>query len=218
MIKVVIFDMDGLMFDTERLWVEEGYLLAQKLGYKLPKELFYKTIGLKNREAGQIFSNYLNNYFDMESFRTLYHKYISEKMLKEGIKVKRGLKELLVYLKNNNYKIAIASSNKRERICFYLSLANIDINLFDIIISGEELKYSKPNPLIFKLAIDKMQSKPANTLVLEDSIFGIVAAKNLGCKVIVIPDIMKLPDNTYKLVDYKVNSLMEVISILNRHK
>ena len=217
MIKVVIFDMDGLMFDTERLWVEEGYLLARKLNYNLPQKLFYQTIGLKNKETELVFSKYLNSDFDIESFRSLYHTVISNKILKEGIKIKKGLKELLVYLKNNNYKIAIASSNKRDRIYFYLINAGIAIDLFDIIVSGEELLYSKPNPLIFKLVMNKLKVKASETLILEDSIFGIVAAKNIGSHVIVIPDIMNLPDNIEDICDYKLNNLMEVIDIL-KHK
>ena len=159
MINAVIFDMDGLMFDTESLWVDEGFLLAQKLGYNLPKELFYKTIGLKNREAGQIFSNYLNNYFDMESFRTLYHKYISEKMLKEGIKIKPGLKELIEKINSGDSSITpymdfantypVRDSMRMMRLLYRLGLG------------GQEKKQERL--LMFSRTVSNLQAKARET-------------------------------------------------------
>ena len=212
MIKAVVFDMDGLMFDTERMWVEEGFCLAKRLGYDIPKDIFVKTIGLKDNIAGMFFKAYLKN-LPFTVFRDIYHKCIDDKIEKEGLLAKKGLKELLIYLQENNYKIAVASSNQKDRIYFYLKKVGIDYNIFDEIISGDDVKYSKPNPDIFIKVANKLKESPKNILVLEDSVFGAVAAKNINCNLIIVPDIMEVPKELDK---YKVNSLLDVIVYLSK--
>ena len=86
MIRAVIFDMDGLMFDTERLWVEEGKRLSKKLGYEIPDELFFKTIGMKNEDASILFNKTLGYDFPFLSFRKIYHRCIDQKLQFEKIK------------------------------------------------------------------------------------------------------------------------------------
>lgn len=216
MIKAVIFDMDGLMFDTEKLWIEEGTVLAQKLGYDIPDDLFYKTIGMKNEDASKLFNEVLGYDFPFLSFRKIYHRCIDQKLKFEKIHEKLGLRELLVYLKNNKYKIAIASSNKRNRINLYLKSANINPSFFDVIISGDDVKRGKPSPEIFQMACNLLRVKPDNTLVLEDSINGAYAALNSGCHLIIIPDMIEIPASLANLADSKEESLMNVIDILNK--
>ncbi len=216
MIRAVIFDMDGLMFDTERLWVEEGKKLSKKLGYEISEELFFKTIGMKNEDASILFNKTLGYDFPFLSFRKIYHRCINQKLQFEKIKEKLGLRELLVYLKNNKYKIAIASSNKRERVNLYLKSANINPSFFDAIISGDDVLFGKPDPEIFRLTCDALEEKPTNTLVLEDSINGSLAAIKSGCHLIVIPDIITLPTTLISMADSKEDSLMNVIDVLNK--
>ena len=214
MIKAVIFDMDGLMFDTEKLWVEIGEELANKLGYEIPETLFKQTIGMKNEDASVLFNKTLGYDFPFIAFRRIYHHQINQKLCFEKIEEKLGLRELLVYLKNNKYKIAIASSNKRERIYLYLKSANINPSFFDVIVSGDDVKKGKPSPEIFKNTCMFLEEEPSNVLVLEDSINGALAAKRANCHLIIVPDVVIIPKNIEKLADYKLFSLMEVIDIL----
>lgn len=216
MIKAVIFDMDGLMFDTERLWVEEGLILSKKLGYEIPKELFYKTIGMKNEDASILFNKTLGYDFPFLSFRKIYHRCIDQKLQFEKIKEKLGLRELLVYLKNNKYKIAIASSNRKERIYLYLKSANIDPSFFDVIISGDDVISGKPDPEIFQKTCNLLHENSNNVLVLEDSVNGIISVLKAGCHLIIIPDMIEIPTCLVSMADNKVDSLMNVISILNK--
>ena len=215
MIKAVIFDMDGLMFDTESLWVSEGSKLAKRLGYDFPVDLFYKTVGMKNDDASKVFNQYLGYQFPFMSFRKMYHQQINQKLCYEKIKEKLGLRELLVYLKNNQYKIAIASSNMKERINLYLKSANINPKIFNVIVSGDDVKKGKPSPEIFNKTCYYLNERPENTLVLEDSVYGIIAANKANCHSIVVPDMIEVPMEIEKMADFKVNSLMDVISILN---
>lgn len=214
MIKAVIFDMDGLMFDTEKLWVENGTALAKAWDYDLPKELFIKAIGMKDDDIGGIFSNYLGFKFPFVNFKKAYNDLIENKLCTERIVEKKGLRELLVFLKNNKYKIAIASSNTRERINLYLNSAKIGCEFFDVIVSGDEVAHGKPSPEIFNKTCYYLKEKPDNVLILEDSVNGSLAAKKSHCHLIIVPDIINIPYKVEKLADYKTNSLMEVINIL----
>ena len=121
-----------------------------------------------------------------------------------------------MYLKNNKYKIAIASSNKRKRVNLYLKSANINPSFFDVVISGDDVLYGKPDPAIFQLTCDVLKENPNNTLVLEDSINGALAAIKSGCHLIVIPDMITLPTTLISMADSKEDSLMNVIDVLNK--
>lgn len=214
MIKAIIFDMDGVMFDTESLWVTYGKSLAKELGYDVPEELFISTVGIGNAETKAIFDKNLNYSFPIIEFRNLYHKKINEMVLKGKIKEKYGLKELLVYLKNNKYKIAIGSSNIRKQINLYLKSAGISPDFFDIIISSDDVSNGKPSPEIYNKVVSYLNEKRENVLILEDSLYGVVAGYKSGCRVIFIPDVISLPKNIENLAYKKVSSLMDVIDIL----
>ena len=214
MIKLVIFDMDGTMFDTEPLWEKAFVETGKELHYDLSKELHDKTIGTTYNSLINILKSELGNDFPFEKFKEQYIENYRGIIETEGIKMKKGLVELLEYLKENNYLIAIASSSKKKQIKRNLELSNIDETIFDIIISGEDVVNGKPNPEMFIKVCDKLEVKPNEALVIEDSNNGIKAAYAAGCKSILIKDMDKIKDETLKKVNYNLNALTEVIDLL----
>ena len=97
----------------------------------------------------------------------------------------------------------------------YLNSARISPDFFDIIVSGDDVIKGKPSPEIFNKTCYYLNERPENTLVLEDSVYGIIAANKANCHSIVVPDMIEVPMEIEKMADFKVNSLMDVISILN---
>ena len=127
----------------------------------------------------------------------------------EGVPVKKGLIKLLEYLKHNGYKTMVATSSDRNRVDVILKNAGIDI-YFDGAICGDEVKHGKPDPEVFLKACDKIDIKPEEGLVIEDSEAGIKAAHDGKIKVICIPD-MKYPGKEYENMTYKILQNLEQV-------
>ena len=133
--------------------------------------------------------------------------------LDQGIPLKTGTKELLKYLKENNYKIILATSSKPLRAKTILKQNHVE-DYFDDYVFGSELKHSKPFPDVFNIASQKANSKKEECLVLEDSEAGIEASYRANIKVICIPDI-KQPAKEYQKKTYQMmDSLLDVIELL----
>ena len=217
MIKLVILDMDGTMFDTEPLW-DKAFMETNKiLGYNVSEELHQKIIGSNGKTTEMILKNSLGEDYPFQRFNELYFDTLINLVNKEGIKIKPGLIELLNYLINNKYPIALASSSRKDIIYNDLEKAGIDKNIFNIIVSGDDLKDSKPNPEIFIKTCQKLNVKPSDSIVIEDSNNGIIAASKAGCIPILIPDIDIITDKVLSLVKYKCDNLSEVIDILKKY-
>lgn len=212
-IKGVIFDMDGLLLDTEIVSFNCYKELLEKYGYLLERDFYLTLIGRNARDSKQLMKNYYKN---EEIIDKIYEEKIllmDEKLEKEGLNVKNGAYELISYLKENNYKIAVATSTSRIRAIKLLEKANLK-DKFDYIICGDEVKNSKPDPEIYLKAAMKIGINPENCLVLEDSSAGIKAAKRAGMTAINIPD-MKEPDDEIKKLSFKVcRDLFEVKNVL----
>ena len=216
-IQAIIFDMDGLMFDSERFWLEKGQELIKKFGYVSDISVVKKALGTNKEKTKEIFLEAYSKDFPFDDFYDEYVAYILEIVKKEGTPIKKGLISLIKYLKENNYKMAIASSSKYDKIYSYVDNANIDRNIFDVIMSGQNVKRSKPDPEIFLKTIQELNVKPENTLILEDSNNGIKAAYNSGAIPILIPDLDIITEENEKLVYKKLNNLSEVIQLLENH-
>ena len=216
-IKAVIFDMDGLMFDTESLWFSDEILTYIKEKYHITADMMKKAIGVNSKTTEKILKEELGYDFSYESFYRDCYQIIDNIIKKEGLGIKKGLIELLSFLKENGYKIAIASSSKVERIHSCLEKTNINPNTFDVIMSGEHVINGKPNPEIFIKTAQKLNVKADNTLILEDSNNGIKSAFDSGSIPILIPDIDIIRDETEKMAYKKLNNLLEVIDLLKNH-
>lgn len=215
MIEAVIFDMDGLMFDTERLSKEIWQKCGKNHGYTFSDEIFDRIIGVNSNSAEKIFKETYGEGLPYGEIRGEKSRIMGNEIKKNGIKIKKGLYECIRYLKNNNITIAIASSSSESIINFYLKSANL-LNVFDYIVSGETLLNSKPDPEIFIRCCKKMNVNKENTLILEDSVNGIKAANNANIKVIYIPDLAKLPEEVEKMAYEKVENLLCVPKLIEK--
>lgn len=213
MIQGVLFDMDGLMFDTERIGYEGWKYAGKKLGIHMKDELIASFRGTGEKEKRRHFKEAFGSeelYDEAFALRTVYAK---EWIDKNGLPVKKGLVELLEYLKRENIPAALATSTNRKKAMGYLDMANVT-EYFSASVCGDEVKAAKPAGDIFIAAADALGVPTEKCLVLEDSPNGLKAAKNAGCKAIVIPDLSPAPKKEEGLWDAKVSNLKEVIEII----
>ena len=213
MIKAIIFDMDGLMIDSERVTFECYQERLKDMNLTMDEE-FYKTLlGKPIKGIYQRFYDVYGNDFPIETVIQDVHQLMAERFEKEGVPVKKGLVELLHYLKENNYKTIVATSSNRDRVDKILAQAKIT-EFFDDSICGDEVSKGKPNPEVFLKSCQKLGVNVDEAIVLEDSEAGIQASYDANIKVICIPD-MKYPEKQYEDKTFKIlEDLTEVTAYL----
>ncbi|KXS50438.1 HAD family phosphatase [Halanaerobium sp. ST460_2HS_T2] len=215
MIKGIIFDMDGLMFDTEKLSKTIWKNIGEEKGYNFDEDLFDQLIGTDINTTKNIFKDKFGSDFSYDKMRKRKCKIMAKKIEKEGVPIKKGLNETIKYLKENDYRIAVASSSSKETIEFYLRSVNLNREI-DFIIGGDEVKESKPNPEIFNKCCEKMNINKKEILILEDSINGILAADKANMNVVLIEDIVSVPKKVKKLTYKELNHLAELPLLLEK--
>ena len=204
MIKAIIFDMDGLMIDSERVTFECYQERLKDMNLTMDEE-FYKTLlGKPIKGIYQRFYDVYGNDFPIENVIQDVHQLMAERFETEGVPVKKGLVELLHYLKDNNYKTIVATSSNRDRVDKILAQAKIT-EFFDDSICGDEVTKGKPNPEVFLKSCQKLGVNVDEAIVLEDSEAGIQASYDANIKVICIPD-MKYPEKQYEEKTFKILS------------
>ena len=213
MIKAIIFDMDGLMIDSERVTFECYQERLKDMNLTMDEE-FYKTLlGKPIKGIYQRFYDVYRNDFPIENVIQDVHQLMAERFETEGVPVKKGLVELLHYLKDNNYKTIVATSSNRDRVDKILAQAKIT-EFFDDSICGDEVTKGKPNPEVFLKSCQKLGVNVDEAIVLEDSEAGIQASYDANIKVICIPD-MKYPEKQYEEKTFKIlKDLTEVTAYL----
>lgn len=212
-LELVIFDMDGLMFDTEKILLEAWVRTGEDSGYSITQEIVLETIGRNVADTELIYKKHFGEDFPYKELYENTHIYVDDIIEKNGVPIKEGLLELLNYLDEKGIKKAVATSNSRIKVKNLLSNANV-IERFDCVLCGDEIVKGKPEPEIFLKVCDKLGVNSKNALVIEDSEMGLLAAHKAGIKCVLIPDV-KLPSKENEALAYaKLKSLMEVMEII----
>ena len=212
MSKVVIFDMDGVLFDTERLY-RQCWTTLDTTSLKDIDEVLKACIGSNEQKTQEIFRTHYGENFDFNGYHARAKEVFQKHLKEQGMPMKEGVYELLEYLKKADYKIGLASSTRTEIVKEELEAAKI-AQYFDVIVGGDQVKESKPNPEIFLYACEKLGEKPEKAMVVEDSLNGIRAAYAAGMKPIMVPDLVLPTEEIEALLYYKFESLLEVRDFL----
>ncbi|MBC8588194.1 HAD family hydrolase [Paratissierella segnis] len=215
MIKAIIFDMDGLMLDSERVKLKYRNMVKKELGLDYENDTISETFGKTLAEIRQININRYGNDYPQEKISKRSRALWNEHIIKYGVPIKKGLLDLLKFLKDNEYKIAVATSTYEEETEYLLKLADI-IHYFDIIVTGDQVMNSKPNPDIYIEASKRLSIDPVDCVALEDSPNGVISASKAGMKVIMVPDLIEPDDELKKTADFVVSGLGDVVQILKK--
>jgi HAD superfamily hydrolase (TIGR01509 family) len=207
--RAVIFDMDGLMLDTERIAMITCRRAAEDFGYVIADEIYLQVIGRTVEDTRRIFCGALGADFPFNEIRSRRLDYTEEYIHRYGLPKKPGLLEVLELLQGCSVPKAVATSTRREEACDRLRTAEL-FHCFDAIVGGDEVVHGKPAPDLFLLAADRLKTTPTECIVLEDSEAGIRAAQAAGMTPILVPD-LKAPSDEVKALAYRIYpSLHEV--------
>ncbi|MBQ3425946.1 MAG: beta-Ala-His dipeptidase [Clostridia bacterium] len=213
--KKVIFDMDGLIFDSERVFMRELGEVMKPHGYIMRRENYLKTLGLTaDALKGKVLEIYGEDY-PHEEFSEITRVRVGEIARAGKLPVKEGIRELLAWLKERNIPCAVASSSKRRYVLDYLNAAGLE-DYFETVIGGDDVSCSKPEPDVFLAALGDIP--PEEALVLEDSENGIIAASRAGIPVICIPDMLYPRDEIKALTAAVVASAKGVLDMISNNR
>nr|WP_310785857.1 HAD family phosphatase [Fusobacterium nucleatum] len=206
--------MDRLMVDTESLATEAFIHSAKKQGYDMTKEETLLVLGFTTKSIYDFWESYFKD-SDVSGKKLVddHYKYIENILFTTGPRKMPYIEELLKYLKDSNYKVAVASSSNMNHIINNMEKTGLK-KYIDEFASGAEVENGKPAPDVFLLAAKRLGVDAKDCLILEDSKAGVIAGSSAGAKVIMVPDMLK-PDEECKERTYRiVGNLGEVISIL----
>ncbi len=213
-IKGVIFDMDGLILDTERLYQKFWIEACENCGYNLSVTQALQLRSLDKNLARDLLKDFFGSNFSYEKVHServvLMNQYIEE----NGVQPKPGVRELTDYLKLNKYKIAVATATNYNRANVHLTLAGVR-DCFNNIICACDLNHGKPYPDVYLYACEKLNLFPNECVALEDSPNGIKSAYLAGCVPVCVPDTVYPDNKTEKMCFSIVENLFEVKKILS---
>jgi beta-phosphoglucomutase family hydrolase len=208
-VDAIIFDMDGVLIDSERISFKCFQEVFEEYDYKIDEEFYLKLIGRTVKNIKEIMKKEYGDDFPFDDIYEKKRNLAYEITNKNGVIIKPGVHELLDYLNSKNYKIAVATSTRKERALELLEEGRIKGKV-DYVIGGDQVENSKPNPEIFLKAAKALNVEPEKCIVIEDSDAGITAAhagKMIG---IHVPDMKELEEETKGLAFKICKDLIEV--------
>lgn len=215
MISGFVFDMDGILFDTEK--IDRRCLNITAARYNIKDISYFKNngVGLNNEATRKMYKSKLGEDFPYDEFRNSQRELMKSVIREEGLPVKPGAYMLLEYLKTNRYPVALATSTSKKSVMEHLKEARME-EYFGEIMTGDMVSNSKPHPEIYLTACKKLGINPKESIGIEDSPNGLKAVHAAGMISIMVPDCIEYTEELSQYVTYKFNSLTDVLEALRK--
>lgn len=215
--KAVVFDMDGVLFDTERLCMDSWVAVALRFGITDMEEVFPMCIGRNMTDTREIIVEHYGENFAYDEFRREASAWFWREIEKNGLPVKKGVYELLEWLKQSGFQIGLASSSNRSSVMKHLEQAGIS-DYFQDVTGGDQILHSKPEPDIYLMACEKLGVNPEESYAIEDSYNGIRSAYRAGMKPVMVPDMLPPTEEMRQQCCVICEDLLQVMTYLETQK
>lgn len=209
----VIFDMDGLVLDTEITYHHAWKKSAATMGYHFTDDFCLSLSGLHFHDVEKKITAFCGTGFDLMQFNRLSSHYWQQYVNQQGISIKKGFFQLLDRLDSNNIPYCLATNSRQINALECLKLANLS-EVFKLVVSRDQVKQGKPAPDVFFAAAELLTVPITHCLVLEDSLTGIKAAVNAEAPSVFIPSVFPIEESTVELADYTFNDMGELAEII----
>lgn len=212
-IEAVLFDMDGVLIDTEKYLTRFWRQAAKEQGLILTEEDSYLFRSFSSKYAAPWFAKTYGEQYDYWTIRERRKELMSEHLKAHGVEKKDGVDEVLQVLRETGVKTAVVTATEEKRARSYLEEIGIS-DLFDDIICTDMVERGKPFPDIYLYACKKISRKPEQCMAVEDSPNGVRSAAEAGCHVVMVPDLTQPDENLMSSLEAKADSLREIPEIL----
>jgi HAD superfamily hydrolase (TIGR01509 family) len=209
-VKAVIFDMDGVLIDSEPLWRIAMVKGFTDIGVPFTEDDCRKTTGMRFKEVVEI---WLNHFKITNISAAEFEKQVTENLtdlIQEKGKAIHGVLDILNYCTERQLKIGLATSSSVNLMKNVIQKLEIE-NFFDATISAEYMLYAKPHPEVYLTCANQLAVHPINCLVIEDSVNGCISGKAAQMKVIAVPDIDHKKDERFGIADFRYNNMVEAL-------
>ncbi|MDE7334349.1 MAG: HAD family phosphatase [Lachnospiraceae bacterium] len=215
MIRSIVFDMDGVLIDSENLLLKIWKEVAQKNGIRDIENTLKLCIGITTGETEAVFARTYGKDFPYQKYKVMASEMYHAHIKKDGLPVKPGVYELFSFLKENGWQIGLASSTREEVVRSEMESIGL-LDYFQVVVCGDMVPRSKPKPDIYLKACELLKVSPSRCYAVEDSPNGILAASGAGMKAIMVPDLIEPDLELQKLLFMKCQSLSEVLDFLRK--
>jgi len=188
-VRAAVFDMDGLLLDSEKICLESFLQACQSIGYEPDLSIYYTVIGCNPQKTKQLLMQGYGADFPFDEIKAIWSKSYVEQAYDLPVPLMKGARQLLDRLKAANYPIAVATSTSHALALTKLKNAQI-LAYFDVVIGGDQVAKSKPFPDIYLKAATEINQNPSDCYAFEDSTNGVRAALSAGMQVIQVPDLI----------------------------
>lgn len=215
MIRAVLFDMDGTIFDTEIIYRRCWFRAAADVGFDEDIDLFLERVSGLNRADMTALVNRV--YGKEASFETLWGRWlecVDEEMARGVLPYKSGAPDILFALKERGIKIALVTSSGQKTVARYLQMSGLE-GVFDVIVTGNQVEHSKPHPEIFLRAAEQLGISPASCVVVEDSPNGVRAGHAAKMFTVMIPDLHPCTAELRPLLWHLCDTLTELVPLID---
>lgn len=216
MVRAVIFDMDGVLIDTEKHYNAAWCEAARGAGFDFRREHALMLRSCDSRLASEMMKGIFGEHFDYYAIREVRRGLVAKRLEQYGLEKKAGIDEILVFLHEKGIKAAVATATPLELTLQYLEKIGVK-GQFDKIVSAKQVKNGKPAPDVYLYACEQIGEKPENCIAVEDSPNGIKSAYAAGCMPVMVPDLTEPDEEVMPLLYGMAETLSDLKGMILRN-